>query len=278
MVNHHTIQEKNFLADGTLTPLEKVSNHCLASLLSGVFSLKNFKGRLEYQGIQSYGPIRYDVLTMREDGHDIRFYLDCSNHHIKRLVISGQDSLTRKYQSIYDYGDHKTIQGLTIPTMWYHSFLGPGGASEGSNKIENVQINRKLRNDFFSQGHLNFGSVTLRKHTIYGNAVGAFFRANTGLVVMATNIGRKDVKPLGLIHADELLVTIGNESYTGYFFPDKSINVPRHLFKPGVILFGDISAPYLGFFMIGNDFMKYDKELPRLLEVSVRKKIEIPEE
>lgn len=278
VVDNHNIREKNFLTGGVLPPVEKVSIRCLASLISGAFSLKNFKGRLHYKGIKSYGTARYYVLSMKEDSHLIQFFLDCSNFHLKRMVIEGRDLLKRKYQSMYDYGGHKKIHGLTIPSMWYHSYLGPGGEPGGNNKIENFQINRNIKLKKFRADRLHFGSVTLRNNTLHGNAVGAFFRARTGVVVMATNIRWKDIEPLELKHADELLVTVGKESYTGYFFPDKSINVPRQCIKAGVILFGDISAPYLGFLMIGKRFMKYDKELPLLLEVSVKKKIEIPEE
>lgn len=266
------IKDHNFLTDDPLSHYEKVKLTCFAKLISGAFTLIRFKDELSFAGTEKYGLKTYHILETSMYDHQIFLYLESDTFLLGRMVLTGRTASDVLYDSMYDFTDPVEVEGVSMPGYWMHSFLGAEGTEEGRNRIEGLQFNTEIEDDFWDDASLHFGSVEVKDGVITGNVVESYLHSRLQWMIMPTNIRWEDMARLDLEQHDDLIVTVEGTDYAGIYFPNKSINPARERRRPGVILAGDISAPYIGLFMLGDVFReKYEDGIEPLMEVRIRK-------
>ncbi len=268
------ISDNNFLRDEPLSKYDEAELTCFAKLVSGVFTLLRFKGDLTYTGKKKYGFKEYFILETTLCDHDVSFYLESDTFLLGRMIISGSDEAGVLYQSMFDFKEPIKREGITMPGDWAHNILGSKEKpKELGNKIETFDTNQKTGENFWEDSNLNFGSVKFENGGITGNVIESWVHHRLQIMMMATNIRWKDMEKLNLKQHDDLIVSIEGVEYSGLYFPDRTINPPRHKYGPAVIFAGDIVAPYIGFFMWDNMFReKYENKTLHLSEVKIQKK------
>jgi hypothetical protein len=202
----------------------------LARLYSGLFTLSRFEGRLEFQGIRSYGPEKFYELTTGTDTGRAGFFLRQEDFTLKRVVFQGlsPEGEGDKYEINYDFGPFEEQDGLMLPTCWFSSQVGTRG---NLYEISNIQFNPELKNDFFSNLDVSVGSVEASEGSLKGHVLDSMSSAQN--LVIITNWLRKNVKEAGFKTNDRLTLSMEGIEEDIVFYESPNEMPPRETFAKG---------------------------------------------
>ncbi len=143
------VRKKAKDAESEVTGPEAAVSRALAGVLSGVFSLVRFEGKLEFLGLKSSGPEKlYDLRAKDKDtGLAVDFFLRPDDYRLKRLLFQGVTAEGDVFKVNYDFGPFEGAEGLTMPTSWFGSRVGARGNLA---EVSEVKVNPPLAADFFS--------------------------------------------------------------------------------------------------------------------------------
>lgn len=220
VVDKDTVRRNCFNKISEITGLQKSVYQCLAQLRCGLFTLDNFRDRLEFKGLRSFGPEKLIMLITKTAELDIEFYVDPQRFTLKRVVFKSFDSDQGKYEVNHDIGSYQEINGVKIPSSWYGSQVGIRGQTY---EISGVKINQVLDKDFFSNLDINAGEVKIEEGELNGNIIESNFRRN--ILQIATNWTEDCLKRAGFKSGDKLILVMGESDIEIDFtetFPERS--------------------------------------------------------
>ena len=274
LIKNGAIYDNNFLGNTDLPDYDKAELTCFAKLISGMFTLIRFQDELSFEGYKKYGFKKFQIFKMRLYNHDVYFLLESTSMLLGRMIIEGTDQKGVLYKSMFDFRTPIRVAGFTIPGVWVNTNLAFFREAEDTEtKINDFKSNIDIENDFWNKNDLNFGSAGYDGGVVYGNVIEPYVHHRLKIMMMLTNIRLSDMEKLGLNQHDDIIVAVDNVDYNGVYFPNKSINPPRHKYRPMVIFAGDFDAQYVGLFMWDKRFReKFENKTPPLLSVKIRKK------
>lgn len=248
-----------------ITGLQKATYQILAKLRSGLYTLKNFQGQLDFQGLKKFGPKQYYLLTTSIDDLKAGFYLDKDEFRLKRIVFQGFDKTSGKYEVNHDIGPYLEMNGVKIPSSWFSSQVGARGTV---NEITDLKINQALGKDFFSTMDINVGEVEIADASLNGNIVEFMFRRN--MLMIGTNWTNACTKKAGFNTKDKLILQIDDEQIEIDFYE----TIPtRGTIVPGmkVMLPNQRSENYL-IYLWSEEYRQLSEKLEPLLPIQVKRK------
>jgi predicted aldo/keto reductase-like oxidoreductase len=131
---------------------------CLARLVSGLFTLKNFSLGLTYEGLKIFGPERHHILSTEVEGLRASFSVDATDFLVKRMVLSGVELAGEGWKESTEFGSAEIVEGIQLPTALYVSQVGVGGTySPGPRPLADFRINADLPTGFFDDLKVNAG-------------------------------------------------------------------------------------------------------------------------
>jgi hypothetical protein len=225
LVNKSEARRNRFNNITELAPLPKATQQALALLRSGMFTLKNFRDDLEYNGLKKLGISSYHMFTARMSRLNVHFYLDSDEFLLRRLVFRGFDPGQGTYEINHDYAAYQVFEGIQIPTTWFSSQVGTRG---NQLTISRVMFNRTFAPDFFDSAELNIGGVKISAGTLEGNIINVTFRRN--MLTIGTNWTAACVEEAGFITGDNLQLTIGDKTFQVDFYSEAA---PRNAYQAG---------------------------------------------
>jgi len=242
----------------------KSTYQCLAQLRGGLFTLINFKDKLEFKGQKNFGPRKHYMLTTDIERLKVEFYLDADEFTLKRLVFKGFDQSRGKYEVNHDFGPYQEINGIKIPSSWYSSQVGRRGSNYG---ISDVKINPPLDKDFFSTIEVNVGEVKIGEGALSGNIIESSFRRN--MLQMSTNWTDECIKGAGFKSKDKLILQMGDKEIEIDFYESFP---PRETIGPGskFLVPNRRSENYI-IYLISPEYKQLLEEIEPLLPIQVKK-------
>lgn len=247
--------------------IQKSTYQCLAQLRCGLFTLINFKDKLKFNGLKSFGPKKHYMLMTQVGNLDVDFYLDSDEFTLKRVVLKGFVPSRGKYEVNHDFGPYKEINGLKVPSSWFSSQVGTRGRTY---EISNVKLNQPLDKDFFSNIDLNVGKVEIAQGALSGNIIESGFRRN--MLTIATNWTDECIKRAGFKAKDKLIFHISDMEIEVDFYESFP---PRETLGPGAkfMVPNRRSENYL-IYLISPEFRQLAEKLEPLMPVKVKKKVD----
>ncbi|NIM57613.1 MAG: hypothetical protein GTO16_01545 [Candidatus Aminicenantes bacterium] len=247
-----------------LAGLLKSTYQCLAKLRSGLFTLANFKGQLEFKGQKKFGPENLYMVTTDIGNLKVEFYLDSDEFTLKRLVFKGFDESRGRYAVNHDFGPYQQIDGIMIPSSWYSSQVGTRGSNFG---VSDVKINPSLDKDFFSSIDVNVGDVKIAEGALSGSIVESSFRRN--MLLISTNWTDKCIEGAGFKSKDKLILQMGDREIEIDFYESFP---PRETIGPGSkFMVPNRSSKNYIIYLISPEFKQLLEELEPLLPIRVKK-------
>jgi hypothetical protein len=247
-----------------LPPLLKATQQTLALLRSGMFTLHNFAGNLEYSGLKKFGVSGYHTFTTQIGGLDVFLYLDQADYLLHRLVIRGFDPGSGTYEINHDYAGFQEYEGIKIPTTWFSSQVGTRG---NQFTVSQVKFNQGLEPEFFDDGQVNVGQVKSGAGTLEGNIINVSFRRN--MLTLGTNWTGKCFSDSGIADNDKLILTMRDKTFVVDFYAQAA---PRSAYQAG----SRFVAPnrqdenYI-IMMLGPENSTLAEELEPLLPIRIKK-------
>jgi hypothetical protein len=259
------VQRNCFNNTTEFTGLQKSIFQCLARLRAGLFTLINFQGQLEYQGLKSFGPQEFHMLSTKLEDLEAEFYLDSEDLLLKRLVLKGYDEEQNKHEENHDFGPYQEIEGVKIPSSWFASQVGIRGSTV---EISDVKVNQPLEKDFFSNLDVNVGDVEIGQASLKGNIVQSSFRRN--ILTIGTNWTEVCIQKAGFKAKDKLILQIADTEFEIDFhesFPPRSSLGPGSKF----MVPNSRGDNYL-IYLISPEFSQLAEQLDTLSPIRVKKK------
>ncbi len=249
-----------------LTGHEKSTYQCMAKLRSGLFTLANFRGQLEFKGLKKFGPKEHYLLTTNVGDLEVEFYLDPVEYTLRRLVLKGFDASAGQYEVNHDFGPYQELNGVKIPSSWFNSQVGARGRLF---EIKDVKLNQSLKDDFFSKLEVNVGKVEIDEASLSGNVVQSSFRRN--VLAIGTNWTDDCIQKAGFKAKDRLILEICGQEIVVDLYDSQP---PREAFRPGTnfIFPNQRSENYLIYIISPKDKDLIEKIEP-LLPIRVKKSI-----
>lgn len=242
----------------------KSTYQCLAKLRGGLFTLANFKDKLEFKGQKNFGPRKHYMLTTDIGRLKVEFYLDADEFTLKRLVFKGFDQSRGKYEVNHDFGPYQEIDGIKIPSSWFSSQVGSRGSNYG---ISDVKINPPLDKDFFSTIEVNVGEVKIVEGALSGNIIESSFRRN--MLQVSTNWTDECIKGAGFKSKDKLILQMGDREIEIDFYESFP---PRETIGPGskFMVPNRRSENYI-IYLISPEYKQLLEDIVPLLPIQVKK-------
>jgi hypothetical protein len=221
------VQKNSFQAITDITGPQKDVYLTLAKLYAGLFSLRNFEGKLKLEGLKAYGPEKLYHLTTLSGALKVGFFLRTDDFSLKRLVLEGSTSEGDKYEVNFDFAPFEETEGLKIPLSWFSSQVGTRGNLV---EVAEVKTNQPLAQDFFAKLEVNVGTTEAAAGLLRGNVLDSNF-SPYGLTIN-TNWTKKDVEKAGLRSGDKLAFLVdGVESEVVFFASANEIPPQNELAK-----------------------------------------------
>lgn len=248
-----------------LSGIEKSSYQSLAELRCGLFTLMNFKNKLQLGGLKNFGPKKHYLLTTERGELKVEFYIDSEEFLLKRLVFKAFDPSQGKYEVNHDFGPYQEVSGVRIPSSWFASQVGTRGSSV---EISEVRMNQPLEKDFFTKLEVNVGEVKIGQGELSGNIVESSFRRN--MLLINTNWTDECLSRAGFKVNDKLLLDIGEKQLEIDFYESFP---PRGSIVPGVkfMVPNTESENYL-IYLVSPEYGELFEKLEPLYPIRIKKK------
>ena len=223
---------------------------CLARLVSGLFTLKNFGPDLTYEGLKILGPERHHVLSTRLEGLRALFSVDASDFLVKRMVLSGVDPAGESWEESTEFGSAEAVEGFKLPAAFYVSQVGVGGTySPGPRPLSDFRINTELQADFFDDIKVNCGRAEAALGRLEGAVLLGMFAEEDLFVRVLTNWTEEDITAAGFKNGDILIVTSGGAEFeTKLYVLENQVDDPT-VYSPGNSLFTHTPTRFPGFYV-----------------------------
>ena len=231
LVKGDSVRRNSFYAVSELSGIPKTVNLVLAKLYSGVFTLMKFEKELTFQGLKSYGPEKFYLLTAKSEPLNVDFFLRADNFCLKRLVFRGATPEGDKYEVNYDFGPFEDAEGLKIPLAWFNSQVGTRGTLA---EVSEFKINQPLDKDFFVKLEVNLGTTEAGPGRLKGNVLD-FGGSPAGLSI-TTNWTRSDVEKTGFRSGDKLELSGEGFAEELVFYASSNELPPRDILSQGARL------------------------------------------
>lgn len=243
---------------------EKARLVCMMKLQSGLFTLENFAGDVTYEGLKRFGPEQNILLKTAVEGLEVEFYLDDKTYHLKRMFLSGRFPSGDLYEVNYDFGPFETVQGITIPLSWFSSQVGTRG---NTTELENVSVNPRLPEDFYSDISVNAGEVAIEETGLKGNIITFSFRR--GALMIETNWTGECMAKAGIEDGDSLMLHLaGKEIKLDYY----ASSPPRSAYSPGNhLMIPNRRGENYMIYLISPEFENISEKLELLMPIRVKK-------
>lgn len=229
LVNQDSALRNCFNKLSDFGPLLEQTLQIRAKLYTGLFTLMNFKGELEFSGTKKFGPKEFHVLTNETEDLEVEFYIDSKDFLLKRVVFRGHNPDFGKYEVNHDIGPYQEVDGINLPSSWFRSQVGTRGSTA---EISDVKWNLDLTEDFFSNHEVNVGKTDFSEGILKGNIVD-FEIGRGGQVMIATNWTDDCIRRAGFAPEDKLILTLGEAQMEVDFFASQP---PRSAYREGAIL------------------------------------------
>jgi hypothetical protein len=222
---------------------------CLARLVSGLFTLKNFGPDLTYEGLKTLGPERHHVLSTRIEGLRASFSVDAADFLVKRMVLSGADPAGESWEESTEFGSAEAVEGLKLPTALYVSQVGVGGTySPGPRPLADFRINAELPAGLFDDLKVNCGAAEVSPGRLTGNVLLGQFDEEDLFVRVFTNWTEEDVEAAGFKNGDILIVASGGAEFEcKLYILENQVN-DSTVYSPGNSLFTHTPTRFPGFY------------------------------
>ena len=228
LVTDKEVKRNSFGHISQLQGVQKETYQVWAKLASGFFTLKNFKGKLNFQGLKIFGFKKLYVLISKINDLEADFFLKPENYQIERMVLKGFDAQGDKYEVNYDFGPYKSENGLNLPSSWFQSQVGTRGTLY---QLSEVDFNLPLAPDFFTKLEINIGQVKLSDGVLNGNIID--FNFQRGLLIINTNWTKQSLQQAGFENKDKLILSVGGLNVELDFYDSRP---SREVLKPGAKL------------------------------------------
>lgn len=195
--------------------IERLNSIFQARLISGVFTLSNFKKELRYNGSKNFGTKKFYEFEARIDGASIYLYMDMEDFLIKRGVICYLSPENEKQEINYDFGPYLDYAGIKIPSSWFVSRVGARGTLY---EIEEVKFNEKLPENFFTDASLNIGNLTISTGELKGNIIDFYERQ--GRIFIVTNWTARCFEKAGIETGNSVILRILDKDFELNFYRD----------------------------------------------------------
>lgn len=264
-VDQNQVRRNCFNRITEIKGLQKSTYQCLALLRCGLFTLIKFKDQLDFEGIKSFGPEKYYLLTTSIGDLKVKFYLDEKEFTLKRIVFQGFDQAAGKYEINHDLGPYQEINGMKIPSSWFSSRVGTRGRTY---EISEVKMNLKLEKNFYSSLELNVGEVKIAEEILQGNIIEFMFRR--GILMIATNWTKDCLQRAGFKTEDKLILQVGDKDVEIDFYES---NPPRGTISPGkkFMMPNPRSENFL-IYLWSSEYKELEEKLEPLLPIRVKRK------
>ena len=199
LVKGDSVRRNSFRAVSELSGIPKAMNLVLAKLYSGVFTLIKFEKELTFQGLKSYGPEKFYVLTAESEPLNVDFFLRTDDFHLKRLLFRGATPEGEEYAVNYDFGPFEDAEGLKVPLTWFSSQVGTRGTLA---EVSEFKINQPLNEDSLIKLEVNIGTTEAVSGRLKGNVLD--FGGSPAGFSITTNWTRSDVEKAGFRSGDKL--------------------------------------------------------------------------
>jgi len=203
LVTRDKVQRNSFKNITELTGIQKAFYQTMAKLYAGLFSLQQFAGQLQFQGLKSFGPEKFYQLSTKVDPLKVDFFLRAEDFLLKRIVFQGVTPDGEKYEVSYDFAPFEQVEGCLIPLSWFSSQVGTRG---NLSELTEVKVNQPLESGFFAKLEVNTGTVTAAPGSLKGNMLD--FNTPPNMLSIVTNWTKKDMEQAGLKSNDLLILTI----------------------------------------------------------------------
>jgi len=265
VVDKDNVRRNCFNKISEIRGLQKSVYQCLAQLRCGLFTLDNFRDRLEFNGLKSFGPEKLYMLITKMAELDIEFYVDSQRFTLKRVVFKSFDPDQGKVEVNHDIGSYQEINGVKIPSSWYGSQVGIRGKTY---EISGLKINQALDKAFFSCLEINAGEVKIDKGELNGNIIESNFSRN--MLQIMTNWTEDCTKRAGFKSGDKLILRMGDTDIEIDFtetFPERSSLGPG-----SKLLTPNPRGENFLILLISPEYEPLYEKLEALLPIRVRKK------
>lgn len=244
---------------------EKSMLQGLAKIRTGLFTLDEYRGQLEYHGEKKFGPKNLHMLTTVEGNLNMEFYVDSADFLLKRVVFSGFSDETGQYEVNHDFVSFQEVDGVTIPESWFVSQVGTRGSLQTA---ADVQLNLDLPENFFSQLEVNVGEVEIET----GRLGGSITDINLGrgnMLTIGTNWTSTCVENAGLQAGDKLVLEILNEELELDFYTTQP---PREAYAAGAkLLIPNRQSENFIIYIIDETYGEMAEQLEPLMPIRVKK-------
>lgn len=263
--DEQNVKNNSFNKVMEFSPLMKATYQGLALFRSGVFTLINFKDKLELKGKNKFGPKNYHVLATQIGDLEIEFYLDSKEFTIRRMVFQGYSSDQEKYEVNHDIGPFQEIDGIKFPTSWFSSQVGKRGSLY---EVNEIKLNENLGKDFFSKIEVNIGDVKVGTGALAGNILNFTFRRN--MLMIGTNWTVGNTKRAGLKSKDKLVLFLKDKEFEIDFYETPP---PRAAMGSGAkIMMPNRSGENFIIYLLSPEFKQLADKLKILLPIQVKRK------
>jgi|GEM_PF-7063696 len=264
-------KENHYYVTPELAEERKVELKCFTKLISGAFTMMNFKDNLKFKETKKYGPEIHHVLTAKMGDCNVNFHIGADDFLLKRVIFDLSDKEKGLYQKTYDLAGFEEVDGLKLPMMMYTCDIGAGASARGSEiSIRNLKINQDLPKNFFRDTKLNYGSVTTEKGHLEGNLILTLWIGSREYRHITTNFKEEDIKKSELKSNDKIKLEVGDKSYDALFLSSAS-EMNEELRKSGNVVFAKHSrAPVYIILMHGQKFESVEN-LETLTKIKIDK-------
>ena len=246
--------------------LEKAEIQSLAKIRSALFTLNNYKGQLELLGLKKFGPKNYHMLTSKEGDLDVEFYIDSEDFLLKRLVFSGFNEETGKYEVNHDFVSFQEVEGIKIPESWFASQVGTRGSLQ---QATDVQFNQELAEGFFSDHEINAGAVEIGEGRMNGNVVD-FNLARGNRLMIGTNFTQSCFQNAGFQSGDKLILEVADTAMEVDFYDSQP---PRSAYSgDSILMIPNRRSENFVVYILSPDYSEMAERLEPLMSIDVKKK------
>lgn len=244
------------------------SYQVMAKLRSGLFTLKNFKDSLEYQGLKKFGAKQHHVFKANQGPLEVGFFLDPETFQLKRLVLKGYDQEKGHYEVNHDFGPYQQYDSVFLPSSWFVSQVGTRGQYF---EISDIKFNLELPPEFFSSVELNIGQVDIKPGLIKGNIVD-FRLARNNRLTIDTNITWQCFEQANISPGSKVLFKLADTELELKVYAERP---PREELGPGAIfMMPDIEDKHMIVYILSSDYAHLGETLEPLLPLEVKIKNE----
>lgn len=244
---------------------------CLARLVSGLFTMKNFGPGLTSEGLKAYGPERHYVLSTAVEGFRVSFSVDASDFLVKRMVLSGVDTAGERWEESTEFGGAEAVEGFKLPTALYVSQVGISGTySPGPRPLGDFRINAEIQPGLFDDLKVNCGRAEAAPGRIEGEVLLGMFDEEDLFVRIFTNWMEEDIRAAGFKNGDILTIASGGAEFESKLYVlENQVDDPT-VYSPGNSLLTHTPTRFPGF------YAQFNTLSPKARFDDLRAKIKVP--